>query len=59
MEETRIFIEIIKHENGRFVYSVGGGECVDGQMEQYDTIDECVREIKIRAERDVELFNNK
>lgn len=59
MKETRIFIEILKLEDGRLAYSVGGGECVDGQMEQYDTIDECVKEIKTRAERDVELFNNK
>lgn len=48
MEETRVFIEIIKHDDGEFTFSVGGGTKDKGQMEAFDTTKECIEEIRYR-----------
>lgn len=48
MKEQRIFIEIIEHEDGRRTYSVGGGIKDNGQMEDFPTPNDCVKELKNR-----------
>ena len=48
MKEERIFIEILKHDNGEFSFSVGGGTKDKGQMEVFNSTKECIDEIRYR-----------
>ena len=48
MREERVFIEIVKHDNGDVQYSVGGG-LGDGCMEYYDTAYDAIESIKSRV----------
>jgi len=49
MKEQRIFIEIIKLDDGSKYFSVGGGTKNNGTMESFDTPKECIEEIKMRV----------
>ena len=49
MKEERIFIEIIELDDGSRLYTVGGGIKDNGQMEGFNTPEDCLEEIKNRV----------
>ena len=49
MKETRIFLELIKSDNGEMFISVGGGIHNDGQLEVHDNIAAAIQDFRKRT----------
>lgn len=48
MKQERIFIEITKHDNGEFNFFIGGGTPENGQIEDCNSLDELMNELRYR-----------
>ena len=49
MNEVRVFLELIKLDNGKIMFSTGGGICNDGQMESHDNLADAIRDLNERV----------
>lgn len=45
MQETRIFIEITKHDNGDIDFFVAGGTCNNGQGEFHSSLSSAITDL--------------
>lgn len=56
MKETRIFLELIKSDNGELMISVGGGILNDGQLEVHDNIASAIKDFRKRTYESYDEF---
>lgn len=56
MKETRIFLELIKSDNGEMFISVGGGTRNDGQLEFHDNIASAIKDFRKRTYESYDEF---
>lgn len=49
MKEVRLFMELIRHDDGTISISNGGGICNDGQMESFDNIADAIKDFNERV----------
>lgn len=47
--ETRVFIELVKLDNGKIMISTGGGICNNGQMETFDNLSDAITDLNERV----------
>lgn len=49
MKEVRVFLELVKLDNGEVMISTGGGICNNGQMESHDSIAKAIKDLNERV----------
>ena len=49
MNEARVFLELIKLDNGKIMISTGGGICNNGQMESHNNLADAIRDLNERV----------
>ena len=49
MNEVRVFLELIKLDNGKIMISTGGGICNNGQMESHNNLADAIRDLNERV----------
>lgn len=59
MQEVRIFMELIKHNDGTIGITNGGGICNDGQMESFDNIAAAIKDLNERVAVEYNRLNQK
>lgn len=56
MKETRIFLELIKLDNGEIMISTGGGACDNGQMTSHANIADAIKDLNERVVVEYEMM---
>lgn len=59
MNETRVFLELIKSPNGEIMITTGGGVCNDGQMETHDNLADAIKDLNERVVVEYHLLSSK
>lgn len=49
MKEVRVFLELVKLDNGEVMMSTGGGICNNGQMKSHDSIANAIEDLNDRV----------
>ena len=49
MNEVRVFLELIKLDNGKIMISTGGGICNNGQMESHNNLADAITDLNERV----------
>ena len=49
MNETRVYLELIKLYNGEILISTGGGICNNGQMESHESLADAIKDLNERV----------
>lgn len=49
MNETRVYLELIKLDNGKIMISTGGGICNNGQMESHESLADAIKDLNERV----------
>lgn len=57
MNEVRVYLELIKLDNGEIMITTGGGVCNNGQMESHDNLADAIKDLNERVVVEYELLN--
>jgi len=49
MNEVRVYLELIKLDNGEIMITTGGGVCNNGQMESHDNLADAIKDLNERV----------
>lgn len=49
MNEVRVYLELIKLDNGEIMITTGGGVCNNGQMETHDSLADAIKDLNERV----------
>lgn len=59
MDEVRVYLELIKLDNGKIMISTGGGVCNNGQMETHDNLADAIKDLNERVVVEYTRLNTK
>lgn len=58
-KEVRIYLELIKTDNGEIIITTGGGNCNNGTMEAHKNLHSAIVDLSERAVVEYNLLNKK